>query len=262
MRDVTQALVETYGQSMADQGYSPATAQNYVSAVNTVMSQARGGQWDTVSPSQATGLSRDNVRQAAPSSLDRDQVAAALKDLQARGLERAAAVLNLAREAGLRMEEASKQDLGRLAKEAANGGAVTVRDGTKGGRGSPTEAPREIPATAAVRDAIEQARAASPAGSRNLIAPAETFAAFRDRELNPARATLQAHGIKGFHDARAAYACDRYRDLTGHRTPAEAGHRAAPKEGKNGDRAARETIALELGHNREDVVASYVGSTA
>jgi hypothetical protein len=63
--------------------------------------------------------------------------------------------------------------------------------------------------------------------------------------------------LKGFHDLRAAYACDRYQALTGHPAPVVAGERAAAK---GDDMAAREVLSAELGHGRVDVVSAYVGS--
>ncbi len=59
------------------------------------------------------------------------------------------------------------------------------------------------------------------------------------------------------NDLRAAYACERYAELTGHPAPVVAGHRSATREE---DRAARTVIAQELGHGRIDVLGAYVGS--
>ncbi len=64
-------------------------------------------------------------------------------------------------------------------------------------------------------------------------------------------------GIRGFHDLRAAYACDRYQQLTGYAAPAVVGARLADRET---DVSARKIISAELGHGRIDVVAAYVGS--
>lgn len=264
MRDVTANTVQNYAQSVMDSGYAASTAQNYISAVNTVMDQARDGGWATVSPSAATGTTRDNVRTEAPASLDRERVQAAVRDLQASGQDRAAAVVALARETGMRAEEAAKADLGRLEREAEKREVVNIQEGTKGGRGSPVQAPREIAATSAVREAIAQAQAASPEGSRNLIGPGETYAQLRDGELDRGRDALRQEGIGGYHDARAAYACERYQQITGHQAPVVAGGRETPKEGPYGDRAARSVISQELGHShdRTDVTASYLGSAA
>jgi hypothetical protein len=61
-----------------------------------------------------------------------------------------------------------------------------------------------------------------------------------------------------FHDLRAAYACERYKALTGYDAPCIVGRRLAPRD--EHQRAA-ERLAQELGHNRTDVLASYYGSS-
>lgn len=262
MRDVTAETVKDYASNLVDQGYSASTAQNYVSAVNTIMDQARSESgWDKISPKSATGMIRYNVRKEVPSSLDRDKLQEAKASMQEKGQDRTAAVAELARSAGMRMEEAAKADLQRLGREAERSGYISIQEGTKGGRGSPSNQPRQVQATPQVRAAIAQAQAASPQGSRNLIAPGESYKAFKNGELDRGRVTLQQHGVPGYHDARAAYACERYRQDTGHRSPVEAGGREASKEA---DQAARSVISQELGHSaaRTDVTASYLGSAA
>jgi hypothetical protein len=62
--------------------------------------------------------------------------------------------------------------------------------------------------------------------------------------------------LKKLHDLRAAYACERYRTLTGSAAPVIEGRRLADCDT---DRAARNTIAQELGHGRSDVVSAYIG---
>ena len=69
---------------------------------------------------------------------------------------------------------------------------------------------------------------------------------------------LQKYGIKNRHELRAAYACDRYRKITGQPAPVIAGGRRNSKEE---DLKAREIIARELGHNRPDVLSAYIGSS-
>ena len=64
------------------------------------------------------------------------------------------------------------------------------------------------------------------------------------------------YGLKKIHDLRAAYACDRYKQLTGSVAPVIAGRRYVDR---STDRAARQTIAQELGHGRIEVVATYIG---
>ncbi|MNJ41210.1 hypothetical protein D3C77_361280 [compost metagenome] len=83
---------------------------------------------------------------------------------------------------------------------------------------------------------------------------------FLQQSVLPARKLLHEQGLKGFHELRAAYACERYEQLTGHVAPVNGGHcyRIDP----NLDRQARLQISLELGHNRIDVVSAYIGGRA
>ena len=69
---------------------------------------------------------------------------------------------------------------------------------------------------------------------------------------------LKSHGLNNRHDLRAAYACERYQAITGVVAPVMEGQRLCPKRV---DREAREVIVGELGHNRMDVVAAYIGSS-
>ena len=254
MRDITAEHISKYAAQMKDAGIAIATMHNRISTINTVLGHAREGDWRKVSPREMVGASRSQVRTEAPVMLDRDAYSAALSDLKSAGLDRAAAALGLARELGMRSEEASKADLDRLVREADRLGRIDVQEGTKGGR----TAPRWVPVTEAGRVALQAAVAARPAGSRNLLAPGETYRAWREGELRAGRDLLHSHGARGYHDARAAYACERYAILTGHLAPAVAGHRGADR---GADRAAREVIARELGHGRADVCRAYVGSS-
>jgi predicted DNA-binding protein (UPF0251 family) len=68
----------------------------------------------------------------------------------------------------------------------------------------------------------------------------------------------QDYGLTKIHDLRAAYACERYRQLTGAAAPVVAGRQTV---NRTIDRTARQTIAQELGHGRIDVVSAYIGGT-
>lgn len=232
------------------------TAQNRISTVNTVFAALRGDRYVKVSPRDYAGP-RDNVRTTAPAALDTSRVQSAVTALHEAGLHRAAATLELAQAFGVRREEAVKADLDRWSREVSRHGAVNVIDGTKGGR----DAPRWVPVSDAQREALANALAARPTGSHNLIASAERYvdvAINRNSELNQAREILHQHGLPGYHDSRAAYACQRYEQITGCPAPAVAGERLAPKDQ---DRQARVIISAELGHGRIDVLVSYVGSS-
>ena len=254
MRHITQDHVSQYTEHMKAANLSVATMQNRISTINVILNHAREGSWQKISPRETVGEARSQVRTEAPVMLDRAVYAAAKSDLLAAGYVRAAAVLALARELGLRSEEAVKADLGRISKEASTLGRVDIQDGTKGGR----TAPRWITVTDESRAAIRAAIEARPEGSNNLLRPGEAYKDWRNSELRAGRDLLHDHGARGFHDARSAYACERYEVLTGHQAPAVAGHRGADR---SADRAAREVIARELGHGRADVCRAYVGSS-
>lgn len=159
----------------------------------------------------------------------------------------------------MRLREAILADLPRLQREAKHLGRINIQDGTKGGR-SGASAPRWIVATEAVKAALQLARHVSPTRSRNLLARDESYAAFLQKTVLPARETLHEQGLKGFHELRAAYACERYEQLTGHTAPVNGGH--CYRVDRNLDQQARRQISLELGHNRIDVVSAYIGGRA
>ena len=233
-----------------------ATAQNRLSSVNRTLEALRGDhQVRLPSPSQALGLYRSTVRQAPPPGQDRAQLDRLSQALHQQGHERVAAIVHLARETGMRLRETILADLSRLQREAEQQGRINIQDGTKGGRRG-AGAPRWIEVTPGVREALRQAREASPAGSRNLLARDERYVQFLDRQIRPARELLHEHGLKGFHDLRAAYACERYQQLTGSAAPVNGGRCAD----RTLDREARQQLSQELGHHRINVVAAYIGS--
>lgn len=96
----------------------------------------------------------------------------------------------------------------------------------------------------------------SPAGSRNLIAPNENYLNVLQEVIRPARDILRAHNLKGFHELRATYACERYEQITQHPAPINGGQ--CFQVDRNLDREARSQISYELGHGRIDAVAAYI----
>lgn len=261
IRDATkidQQFIEKYAekvaQDVASGNKSVSYGQNLLSSVNVTLSAMRGDKEIAVSPSQFVG-ERSSVKTEAPRGLDRNNVQSAVQALNEKGLYRAAAVVQLARETGVRLREATLADLNRWKSEADKKGAVNIQDGTKGGR----NAPRWIELSEAGKNALSTALSARPEGSKNMIADKEMFISVVRSELNQAREVLKENGLVGYHDLRAAYACERYEQITGYPAPAVAGERQA---GKVSDQIAREIISTELGHNRVDVVAAYVGSSS
>lgn len=255
MENISTELLQKYGQQLAEKvqegRMSAATAQNYVSAVNSVMSIATKGAWERISPTKDCGIDkRSAVRESAPSALDRIRYDKALHAVQEKLGERAGAVVEVAREFGLRSKEASLLNAQKALYEAQKYGLVRIVDGTKGGRG------REISihSTTQVQALY---RAAHAQGDAKALMPGDqNWKGWREGELRAARELVQEHtGGGGLHDLRAAYACERYAQLTGHSAPCAGGQildRAKELE-------VRLTISHELGHNRVDVTSEYLG---
>ncbi|MEI2831014.1 integrase domain-containing protein [Pseudomonas mosselii] len=233
------------------------TAQNRLSSVNRTMAALRGDQYVKLpSPSKALGMQRTGVRQSVPQGQDREHVEQIVNALCSQHHHRAAALVLLARATGMRLREAILADLLRLSREANDLGRINIQDGTKGGRAG-ASAPRWIAVDDHVREALTFARQVSPAGSRNLLASHESYLNLLQEIVRPARDILHAHNLKGFHELRAAYACERYEQITQHRAPINGGQCCQVIE--NLDREAQRQISYELGHGRIDVVAAYIG---
>ena len=98
-------------------------------------------------------------------------------------------------------------------------------------------------------------RSRSPRGS--LIPADKTYA----EQLRRFEHQCAAAGIHRVHGFRHQYAQVRYRELTGWAAPAAGGPRSREltAEQKAIDREARLTISAELGHEREQVTAVYLG---
>lgn len=255
LEEVNRALVTHYAQSLAgrvtNQEMSAAYAQNRVSAVNSVMKFASRGRWESVSPTRDGGIEkRSALRTDVPGGYDRTRYDAALESMRAAGCERAASVAELARELGLRSKEGSLLDARTAWKEAQSQRQITLELGTKGGRA------RTIPITSAHQMAA-LARAAAIQTDRSVMPPDANWKHWRENELRQGREILKAYTQGGYHDLRAAYACERYRDLTGQEAPVIAGQRQPDQAS---DQRARQQIASELGHGRIDVTTEYLGS--
>ncbi len=260
-RQIDREILADYAAYLRDQvmrgDLAVSTAQNRLSSVNRAMAALRGDQYVKLpSPSKALGMQRSGVRHSVPQGQDRKQVKQIVHALCRDHQLRAAAVVLLARATGMRLREAILADLPRLSREAEAFDKINIQDGTKGGRAG-ASAPRWIAASDSVRGALEFARQVSPVGSRNLIAPHESYLSLLQKIIRPARDILHSHNLKGFHELRAAYACERYEQITQHPAPIEGGQ--CCQADRSLDRETRRQISYELGHGRIDVVAAYIG---
>jgi integrase len=148
---------------------------------------------------------------------------------------------------GLRREESIK-----IQPRWADRGDMLVLKSTwtKGGK------EREIPIlNETQRELLNQAKALADKGS---LIPVEM--SYKD-QLNRFKAQTAFAGIDRVHGFRHAYAQARYAELTGWKAPAAGGptSKQLSPEQKAIDRQARLTISHELGHEREQITAVYLG---
>lgn len=149
---------------------------------------------------------------------------------------------------GLRCEESIKI----IPSWADRGDWLVLKDSwTKGGRS------REVPIrTEEQRQLLAEAKALSK--GKSLVGPGyTTYRAYWSHfRYQCARA-----GLPTFHCYRHGYAQARYRELTGWACPARGGptSREFTPEKKAIDQEARLRISRELGHNREQITAVYLG---
>jgi integrase len=90
-----------------------------------------------------------------------------------------------------------------------------------------------------------------------LIPPDQNYI----EQQNHYDAQVRAAGIKNPHGLRHEYAQRRYEELTGWKAPVAGGPASNSFSSKQRarDKGARETIAEELGHSREQISATYLG---
>ena len=148
---------------------------------------------------------------------------------------------------GLRREESIK-----IRPEWADRGArlALKASWTKGGHA------REIPIrNAEQRKVLDES--SQLAGRGSLIPSAMTYV----QQMQRFKAQCMEAGIEHVHGHRHQYAQERYLELTGWACPAQGGptSKQLTPEQKAIDREARLTISAELGHEREQVTAIYLG---
>jgi hypothetical protein len=215
------------------------------------MALATRGNWRSVSPTKDCGIpQRCAVRQDAPGALDAAAYGRALDQVREHQGERAAAIVELAREFGLRSKEASLLDAKGALSEAQRTGSVRISEGTKGGLA------RSVPIKSISQLAVLERAAQAQGNARAVMAPDIDWKGWRESELREARDAVREATGGGLHDLRAAYACTRYEALAGHAAPCAGG----AIYDKGVDALTRLEIANELGHGRIYVVSAYVGS--
>ena len=256
LREVSVATVQAYAvelkDAVVDGCLARATAVNRLSSVNVLMEAVRGDEACWVSPKEYIG-SRKRLRQQSPQGLNPLSVWAAAALAEEQGHHDLAIALVLCRFTGARIREAALLEQRKAVRSAVEFGYVTITRGSKGNRAK--SFPREIAVSRPVAMWLEERQ--SILSRPNLIPVGQTFSNwYRDvyRRFGPIAERYGLH--TGFHSLRAAFACDRYKTLTGHDAPCVVDKRVADEAA---DLDARTILAEELGHGRIDVVGAYIG---
>jgi integrase len=157
------------------------------------------------------------------------------------------ASLRLQQAFGLRREESIKFQ----PSYADRGDCIALKGSwTKGGR------PRTVPITTSEqRTVLDQAHQLAGAGS--LIPTHKTYI----QQRHTYDGQCKAAGLSHMHGLRHHYAQARYEVLTGWKAPAAGGPvaRMLTPTQRGQDAAARQTISHELGHERPQITAVYLG---
>jgi site-specific recombinase XerC len=232
------------------------TAQLYVSAVNSIMTTATNGNWQTVNPTRDCGIPKrryiPETSKAMPQS-QHHQLQVSVDD------ERIVALLNLQRTLGLRFKESTLLDAQKALRQAQLEQRITVFIGTKGGKR------RNVPVSAEALAALKTAAILQDGPS---MVPANLrYVDFRDHCYRQA----QQQQFQ-FHGQRHHYAQQRYQALTGVPAPintdiAKSAWHAYmatqlnidPEAAEKLDHRARSILSQELGHERLEVVRVYIG---
>ena len=235
--------------SVASNEKSVCYAQNQISSVNVVLTALRGDNRLTVSPAQAVG-ERTHIRESTPLSLDRENYAKALSCLNT---TEAKVALSLARELGLRLREVGLFRPKEAINQYLKHGAIDIQRGVKGGR----TVARLINPTQRQLQVISKAQQVL-SGKNSLVDRAGSFTKWRSQFYREYYQSGAYAHIGKFHNCRAAFSCELYKQITGKDAPVVAGQRLVDKDI---DKNARKICSKILGHHRIDVVASYIGSS-
>jgi hypothetical protein len=258
---IDQSLLEGYAADLAerveDETLAVSYAQNLIVSANITLEALRQDKTIRIeSPASWVGK-RQTVRTRVPDGMDWSDIDRLVARLRQKNLHRAAVIVLLCRSFGIRLREAILANLADWQRQAREHGQIDIREGTKGGRGK--EVARWVPVSERGRLALREAvHVRNQFGGLNLLRPDESFDDLvNDGEVHRARRILHEFGIKGYHELRAAWACARYAEISGEIAPVLPV--GAPISQEN-DEQFRLALARELGHDRVDVVAAYIGA--
>jgi hypothetical protein len=258
---VDQSLLESYAADLAerveDETLAVSYAQNLIVSANITLEALRQDKAIRIeSPATWVGK-RQILRTRVPDCMDWADIDRLAACLRQKNLHRTAAIVLLCRSFGVRIREAVLAILADWQRQARARGQIDIREGTKGGRGKEVE--RWVQVSERGRLALREAvLVRNQLGGQNLLRPDESFDDLvNDGEIHRARKILHEFGIKGYHELRAAWACARYAEISGEIAPVLPV--GAPISQEN-DEQFRLALARELGHDRVDVVAAYIGA--
>ena len=257
LRKVRYADLQSFGEHVAQlvktQNWSTAYAQNILSDANVLMGFVRHQRSFRIRPCAYVGQ-RGWTRSNPPTGMSMSDIEQCAHALFKNGDERAGLILLMARFFGMRLQEAVKADLPRLLRQAKREGRINILEGTKGGR--------KVARLLSVNDfgiwILQQAHDLAREDHGHCLIPQDqNYICFIRSEIARARQVMKTCGIKGFHDLRSAYSCDRYTQIAGVPAPVFTGGRTTRGEV---DHNARMVISTELGHHRPEVANSYIGA--
>jgi len=237
--------------------YSNNYARNLISSANIIVECVRQDRNVRLNPSEVLEK-RQSVRKSTPAGLEVEKVQQAAEALIQNGQKEVGILILLIRHFGMRLKEGCLLDLRVALRLARKRGEIDVRRGTKGGRGKRVE--RWVPASEQAIEILIQAQALCTKKSPNLIPEDISSIKFMRRVKREWRKVREKYELCKIHDLRAAYACDRYRKITGHDAPAcNHGKMTASKDQ---DRGARDVIVKEIGHGSRGRMGPYTGRGA
>ena len=220
-------------------------------SVGTIKNRMSHLRWWASKVNKQSVIARDNDRYGIGRRkyVTNETKALILSDDQLKKLdnERIKCSVELQKAFGLRREESLKFQPNYAIKDNR---IVLKPSWTKGGRA------REIPIRTKYQKEILQ-RSSELAGNGSMIPKDRSFRGW----LNTYTTAIAKVGLTKLHGLRHAYAQERYRELTGIECPACGGptSRQLTAAQKEIDRKARLTISKELGHEREQITAVYLG---
>lgn len=243
---------------------SPATAQNVLSAVNTVMSQAIGNNSLKVSAKECGLPSRSGV-----ATENRACASAQHRSVVDQLPERLGVMAEMQRSLGLRFEESCKANPQQMLRDAICRQTITIEYGTKGGQA------RTLSITSSKQLEVLQQATNIQGNHHSMIPKNMTYSQFQ----SSAYKEYAQHNYRP-HSERHAYAQNSYSKHLEAITktpnllsPVQSGIKHGPlhhqylsqkigcsvKQAKEYDNQARLRVAEELGHHRISITNAYLG---